>query len=163
MRRIVPLGFTCCALVLAACGGGDAEVADTMLADSAAMPMPAPAGVTLSLADIAGRWNMRSVPETGDTTPTLYVLTAAADTSGWSIAFPNRSRPEPTRVLAVAGDSVVLQTGPYESARRAGVQTTTTTTLRMMGDSLVGTSVARYQTTGADSVLTLRSSGTRAP
>lgn len=162
MRRSRLIGLTCCALALAACGGGDAEVADTMLADSAAMPMPAPAGVTLSLADVAGRWNMRSVPETGDTTPTLYVLTATADSTGWSITFPNR-QPEPTRVLAVGGDSLVLETGPYESARRAGVQVTTTTTLRMMGDSLAGTSVARYRTTGADSVLRLRSSGTRAP
>ena len=160
MRRSRSPGFTCCALLLAACGGGDAEVADTMLADSTAMP--APAGVTLSLADMAGRWNMRAVPETGDTTPTLFVLTATADTSGWSITFPDRA-PEPTRVLAVGGDSLVLETGPYESARRAGVRTTTTTTLRMMGDSVAGTSVARYQTTGADSVLRLRSSGTRAP
>ena len=160
MRRSRSLGFTCCALLLAACGGGDAEVADTMLADSTAMP--APAGVTLALADVAGRWNMRAVPESGDTTPTMYVLMATADSSGWSITFPDRE-PVPTRVVAVGGDSLVLETGPYESARRAGVQTTTTTTLRMVGDSLVGPSVARYQTTGADSVLRLRSSGTRAP
>jgi len=162
MRRIVPLGLTCCALVLAACGGGDAEDADSLAADSMGAAMPAPASPTLSLADLAGRWNMRAVPESGDTTPTTYVLTATTDSSGWSVTFPNRE-PEPTRVLAVGGDSVVLQTGPYESARRAGVRTTTTTTLRMVGDSLVGPSVARYQTTGADTVLRLRSAGTRAP
>jgi hypothetical protein len=162
MRRFPLLGIACCTLALAACGGGDTEGTDTAMGDTAGMVAPMPAPAALSLADVAGRWNMRAVPESGDTTPTMYVLTATADTTGWTITFPNRE-PVPTRVVAVAGDSVVTETGPYESARRRGVQVTTQAVFRMMGDSLVGTTVAHYRTTGADSVLRLRSSGTKAP
>ena len=97
-----------------------------------------------------------------DTAATTYVMAAAADTAGWTITFPNR-RPIRMRVLAVAGDSVVTEAGPFESARRRGVRVTTRNVSRLQGDRLVGTTVARYVTTGPDSVLTLRNEGTRAP
>ena len=114
----------------------------------------------LALGEIAGTWNMRSVPETGgDTAATTYVLEAKADTAGWTITFPGRE-PVPVRVWA-QGDSIVTQSS-YQSVRRAGVQVTTHSVFRFRGDSLVGNSVARYSTTGADSVLRLRSSGVRA-
>jgi hypothetical protein len=114
----------------------------------------------LSLGEIAGTWNMRSIPEAGgDTTATTYVLEAKADTSGWTITFPNRPA-VPVRVWA-QGDSVVTESS-YESVRRPGVQVTTHSVFRFIGDSLVGSSVARYAAAGADSVLRLRSSGTRA-
>ncbi len=114
----------------------------------------------LSLGEIAGTWNMRSVPESGaDTAATTYVLDAKADTAGWTITFPNRE-PVPVRVWA-QGDSIVTESS-YQSVRRAGVQVTTHSVFRFRGDSLVGNSVARYSTTGADSVLRLRSSGVRA-
>lgn len=132
--------------------------------DTASLSGAAAGGGTISLADVAGKWNMRAVPEGGgDTTPTTLVLTATADTTGWSIAFPNRSQPVPLRVVAVAGDSIVTETGPYESARRKGVQVRTRGVMRREGDRLVGSTVSRYQTTGADSVLRLRTEATRAP
>ena len=165
MRRLSALVQLCAAgALLAACGGGDTEGADTAMGDTAAMaaPMAAPAGATLSLADVAGRWNARSVPESGDTTPTLFVLTATADTAGWTQTFPNRE-PVPMRVTAVGGDSIATEAGPFESVRRAGVQVRTHTVWRMMGDHLMGTTVARYETTGADSVLRFRTEATRAP
>ena len=40
--------------------------------------------------------------------------TATADTSGWTLTFPNR-KPVPVRVVAVDGDSIVTEAGPYES------------------------------------------------
>jgi hypothetical protein len=116
----------------------------------------------ISLADVAGRWNVVATPTSGDTTPTMYVLTATADTTGWTIGFPNRD-PIPTRVASVAGDSIVLTAGPFESVRRRGVQVTTHSILRREGDRLVGTTHATYATTGADNALTLRTEGTRAP
>lgn len=114
----------------------------------------------LSLGEVAGTWNMRSVPETGsDTGATTYVLDAKADTSGWTIIFPNRA-PVPVRVWA-QGDSIVAESS-YESVRRPGVQVTTHSVFRLRSDSLVGISVARYAAAGADSVLRLRTSGARA-
>jgi hypothetical protein len=114
----------------------------------------------LALGEIAGTWNMRSVPETGsDTAATIYVLEAKPDTAGWTITFADRE-PIPVRVWA-QGDSIVTESS-YQSVRRPGVQVTTHSVFRFRGDSLVGNSVARYSTTGADSVLRLRSSGVRA-
>lgn len=114
----------------------------------------------LSLSEIAGTWNMRAVPETGsDTAATTFVLDAKADTSGWTIIYPNRD-PVPVRVWA-QGDSIVTELS-HESVRRAGVQVTTHSVFRLRGDSLVGTTVARYASAGADSVLRLRTSGARA-
>ena len=167
MPRLSHLAPLACAVALfAACGGTDADdTADTAgMADTMGVgmqtPMPAPAA--LSLANVAGRWNVRAVPESGDTTPTTFVLTATADSTGWTTTFPDRA-PLATRVVAVGGDSVVTEVGPYESVRRRGVQVRTRSVVRMDADRLTGTAVARYQTTGADSVLRLRLEGTRAP
>jgi hypothetical protein len=68
-----------------------------------------------------------------------------------------------TRIVSVAGDSIVMTAGPFESVRRRGVQVTTHSILRKEGDRLVGVTHASYATTGADTSLTLRTEGTRAP
>jgi len=130
---------------------------ETAATDSAAVT-PAPAGLTA--ADVAGKWDMRSVPVSGDTTPTTFVLTATADNNGWTMNFPNRP-PVATRVT-IDGDSIVSETDPFESVRRKGVQVRTSTVLRLEGGNLVGNTVARYTTKGPDSVLNLRVTGSRA-
>jgi hypothetical protein len=161
MRRFA---FLCCtAIAVVGCAkSDDSTTADTAAGAVAATTTPAPA--TISLADVAGKWNVRSVPESGtDTTPTTYVLTATADTTGWTLAFPGRPTPVPARVVAVAGDSIVLSVGPFASVRRRGVQVTTETVARLRDGKLVGNSVAHYRTTGPDSVLRLRTEGTKAP
>ncbi|MEP6690850.1 MAG: hypothetical protein ABJD07_06825 [Gemmatimonadaceae bacterium] len=170
MRKPIPgLGrLLCCVTVLAACAKSDAgRAADSAAAAAPVTPSPAPAATPaaatpLSLADVAGKWNMRSVPESGDTTPTTYVLTAASDASGWKLTFPN-GLTVPAKGVMAAGDSVVTDAGPYASVRRKGVQVTTHSVFRRQGAQLVGTTVAHYKTTGPDSVLRLRSEGTRAP
>jgi hypothetical protein len=113
------------------------------------------------LAEAAGTWNMRTVPESGpDTTANEYQLQAAAD-GGWALLFPNR---DPVQAVATSsGDSIIVEAGPFESVRRAGVMVRTRTGFRLEGDRLIGRTVAHYETSGADSVLTLRSEGTRAP
>jgi hypothetical protein len=166
MRRRIP-----CLLALAAlagCSSSERRADDTAAAvavpESAAgsvVATPA-AAAPISLAAVAGRWQVRAVPETGDTTATTYVLTATSDTTGWMMAFPDRP-PVPLRVVAVAGDSVVIEAGPYQSVRRKGVQVTTNGVMRMDGDRLVGSTVAHYRTSGPDSVLKLRTEGTRRP
>jgi hypothetical protein len=162
MRRFA--SFCCAAaLVVVGCGKSDNQTTtDTSAGTVAATATPAPpAG--LKLADVAGRWNMRAVPESGpDTTPTNYVLTATADTTGWTITFPNRPTPVAVHVM-VAGDSVVTKSGTYESVRRKGVQVMTESVARLQNGKLVGTTVAHYKTTKADSVLRLRVEGTKAP
>ena len=149
MRRLVLLG---CAVLLVGCAkreGG--EAADTMAAAPAAM---------LSGADLAGTWAVRAMAENSDSVLVTYELTATGTTDGWTFTFPTRP-PIPLRVQ-IAGDSVMIGGGPYESALRPGVQVTTEGVGRIMDGKLVGTTVAHYST-GADSVLRLRFEGTRKP
>jgi hypothetical protein len=115
---------------------------------------------TISLADVAGTWDMRSVPETGpDTTATVYQIQVTTD--GWTLLLPDR---EPIEADATtSGDSIIVHAGPYESVRRAGITVRTHSTLRLEGDRLMGTTIAHYETSDADSVLQLHVEGTRAP
>ena len=152
------LSLSLAALLAAACTRPDAVPA----ADTTAVTQE-PAAAALSLADIAGRWNVASTPETGaDTTPTLYAMTTTAGADGWTIEFVNRPGVIPMRNVMVDGDSVMTEAGPFESNRRAGVQVSTRSVMRLVDGRLVGTTRASYATTGADSVLLLRTEATRA-
>ena len=152
------LSLSLAALLAAACTKPDAVPA----ADTTAVTQE-PAAAALSLADIAGRWNVASTPETGtDTTPTLYTMTTTAGADGWTIEFVNRPGVIPMRNVMVDGDSVMTEAGPFESNRRAGVQVSTRSVMRLVDGRLVGTTRASYATTGPDSVLMLRTEGTRA-
>ncbi|HEX9129103.1 MAG TPA: hypothetical protein VF850_08080 [Gemmatimonadaceae bacterium] len=104
---------------------------------------------------------MRSVPMSGDTSATTYVLTATANTSGWSMKFPGRATPVPVKV-SVDGDSIMLAAGPYSSVRRKGVQVTTYGVARLQNGSIVGSTTAHYKVKTADSVLVLSMTGTKA-
>jgi hypothetical protein len=130
------------------------------MASSTAATSTTAAPGPLNLADVAGKWNMKAVPMSGDTTPTTYVLTATANTSGWTITFPGRA-PVPVKKVSVDGDSIMLSAGPYESVRRKGVQVTTFGVARLQSGQLNGSTTAHYKTKGADSVLVLTVSGTR--
>ena len=80
---------------------------------------------------------------------------------GWTITLPGRP-PVPVTV-STSGDSVMTMAGPMESVLRKGVQVTTHGVFRLSGGAMVGTTVAHYATTGADSVLRLRNAGTKNP
>jgi len=149
MRRMVLL---CCAALVMGCARRDAEPA----ADTSAMSAP-----MLSLADLAGTWTVRTMSETSDSVLVEYQMTATADTTGWMIMLPNRP-PQAVRVM-VSGDSVMTEVGPFESVLRPGVQVTTRGVSRIVNGEMVGTMVARYAGAGADSVVTLRTRGTRNP
>jgi hypothetical protein len=159
MRRLTLLRC-CAALALVGCASSDDAAATT---DTIAGAVAAPAALApISLADVAGRWTVRSVPETGDTTAVVSQLNASADTSGWTMTLPNRP-PVATRVVLVSGDSIVTENGPYESVLRKGMQVSTRSVMRLRDGKLIGNTVARYTTTGADSVLRLRTEATRTP
>ena len=141
-------------LLAAGCRSEPADQATEELAPDTVAAAP-----TISLADIAGTWDMRSVPvSSGDTTATIYQLQVTPE--GVTYFLPDR---DPIQAVAVAsGDSIILDAGPYESVRRAGLMVSTHSVLRLEGDRLIGDVVAHYTTTDADSVLQLTSEGTRA-
>jgi hypothetical protein len=145
MRTIAVL---CTAVLLVGCAKSEKQ------AGAGAEP------AAIALADVAGTWNVSAMPAVGDSVLTTYQLTATADTTGWTITFPGRP-PIPVRVAAVAGDSIVVEAGPYESVLRPGVMVSTHTVNRLQDGKLVGTFTAHYQSAAADSVLNGRQEGVR--
>ncbi|MDQ6870467.1 MAG: hypothetical protein M3037_00480 [Gemmatimonadota bacterium] len=161
LHRTTRIAICCSAAVLTACAKKDNAAVDTTASSTASTTTTtAPAPAPVNLADFAGKWDVRSVPATGDTTPTTYVLTATSTTSGWTLKFPGRAA-IPAKVT-VAGDSVEIDAGPYPSVRRKGVTVTTNGGLRIQNGGLVGSTTAHYKVKTADSVLVLNSTGTRA-
>lgn len=153
MRRVA---FFLLAAALVACAKPDTQDADTL---AVTMPPPAPA---LSLADLAGKWTMTAMAEASDSVLLTYELNATADTLGWSMTLPG-AMVVPVHVGSVAGDSVVVHAGPYDSVLRKGTKVSTEGVYRLQNGRLVGTTTARYTTSQADSVVRLRTEGTRAP
>jgi hypothetical protein len=101
------------------------------------------------------------MPASKDTALVTYEMVATGDTTGWTINFPKR-KPIPVRVLAVGGDSIVTEAGPFESVLRKGIQVSTHTVNRLQDRKLVGSTTAHYKTSRPDSVTQLRFEGTRA-
>ena len=149
MRRFA---FFCCAAILVGCGKSEVQPARDTTAESRA---------GISLADIAGKWRLRTMDEAGGNVVESE-LTATADTSGWTLTRPDR-KTVPVRVVAVGGDSIITEAGPYESALRKGVQVRARMVLRLQEGKLLGTTEARYAMSGGDSVAHRSTEGTRAP
>lgn len=141
MRRLILLA-SCCAICVAAC--------------ATAPPHP-PA---ISLAAVAGVWTVYAMPEHGDSILTTYKLWMSADTSAWKIKFDYRPDTLKVRVLAVRGDSIMMQTGPYRSALR-NASVTTRSVVHVAGGKLTGRSVAHYAVSTPDSLFIVRTEGTR--
>ncbi len=162
LHRTTRIALCCSAAVLTGCAKKENATVDTSgaMASSTASTTSTTSG-TVNLADVAGKWNMKSVPMSGDTTPTTYVLTATSNTSGWTLTFPGRAQSVPVKVT-VDGDSIMLAAGPYSSVRRKGVQVTTFGVTRLQSGQLNGTTTAHYKVRSADSVLVLTTTGQRA-
>ena len=162
-RKMGRFAFVCCAAILAGCTNSEKRTADdrTAIDTAAVAPAPEAGSPAISLADVAGKWKIRTTDEAGGT-PVETELKATGDTSGWTLSGPNR-KPIPVRVIAVAGDSIVSESGPYESFIRKGVQVTTRAVYRLQGGKLVGTTEARYALKGQDSVAHRPTEGTRVP
>ena len=162
MRHLV--SCCCAAVVLVGCAKSEQQQAKDTTAEAApastAAPTPPAPPAAISLADVAGKWSMTTMTEKGDSTLVKYELVATGDTTGWTFNFPKR-KPVPAHV-AVGGDSIVIDAGPYESVLRKAVQVTIHSVARLQDGKLVGTTVARYATHGPDSLRNLRFEGTRA-
>jgi predicted secreted hydrolase len=112
------------------------------------------------LAAYTGTWTITATNEAGDSTLVTYQLSATADTAAWTLTLPNRP-PVPVRIVAVGGDSVVLEAGPYASVLREGATVSTHGVMRLQNGQIVGVSTAHYTGAGPDSVRNVRLSGTR--
>lgn len=153
MRRFA---FVAAAALLTACVKSETSTPATDTAALAPAPAPAPAApaaAPISLQSVAGKYRVTSRGQSGDTTVVTYELNAMGDTTGWTITFPNRPA-VPVRVISVSGDSIVTESGPFQSVRRSGVPVTTRTTFRWVDGKLVGTTVAHYKVSGPDTVRT---------
>ena len=149
----------CLAVLLIGCGKSAEKPADAEVGAADVMD-EAPAAT--SLADMAGTWNIKSKLDGSDKVIT-YDLVASGDGSTWTIKFPGRD-PIPARVVAAAGDSVVWESGPFESVIRKGVTVKKSrVTARLQDGKLTGTTTAVYEAPGADTVARLTVEGTRAP
>jgi hypothetical protein len=145
MRRFL----ICVATFLVSCGPQEhtALAGDTSTSDAA-------------LSQFAGTWHMREFNEAGDSIG-WFELVATADTSGWKTIVPDRA-PIARRVVAAGADSVVNEIGPFESVLRPGVFVRTREVFHLVdANKLVGTIVAHYMVSGPDSVLRIRTEGTR--
>lgn len=151
MRRLVLL---CCAAVLVACGKKD----ETPAADSTAAAVPPPPPM-LMMSDLAGKWHVKVMPAASDSVLLEYDMTG--DSTGFNLMFPGRKDPVKATVV-VSGDSAIMTAGPYPSALRKGVTVTTHGVSRIVNGELVGMTTATYSK-GPDSVVVLRSRGTRTP
>jgi hypothetical protein len=149
MRKVVrQSGIVACAILVAACATGRIQ--------SAAEIAP-----SISLGDMAGTWNMRTLNMAGDSVLVTYDIFATSDVSGWTLTFPGRD-PVPVRVIEVAGDSVIIDAGPYASALREGVTVSTRFDMKLEGDRLTGLITALYDMPEGQSTVPLRVEGTRA-
>ena len=124
-------------------------------------PAEVPAAPSINLADLAGTWTAQTTAQGGDSVLVQSTITASADPAGWTLTLPGRD-PVPM-IITVSGDSILTAAGPFESVLRPGVQVSNTGVLRLVNGQLTGPLVAHYVTSGADSVLNLWVTATRAP
>ena len=162
MSRTSRLALCCTALVVAACAKKEAPKDTAAAMAPAAAPAPAPAPA-LAAKDVAGNWHFAATPTTGkDTSATEFDLAATADSADWSMTFTKSKLKVPSK-HSISGDTLTLSAGPFASQRRKGAKVSTVSTLKLEGGKLVGTTTAHYLNAGADSVVTLRTEGTKAP
>lgn len=118
-------------------------LAGYVTAASAQQPPPAQRG-GIKLSDVAGTWDGKTMIGPKDSVIATYTQTATADTTGWTLKFPTRD-PYPARIVAMGGDSIVTEVGPYLSILRQDTVTVLRTTGHYKGDTMTGTFWARYK------------------
>jgi hypothetical protein len=99
-------------------------------------------GDAIKLPDIAGVWDYRAT--VGSNAVVASVLTTTATRTGWTIRHDTDPL-VPVRIVAVDGDSITAEAGPYASTLRPG-QTVALlhVVLHYHHDTMTGTFEARY-------------------
>lgn len=160
MSRVAPLVLASLAMTLVACAKSETRT-DSAAGTAGATTAAAPAtpATTVSLAQIEGTWQGKSMSETSDSALSTWTLDAPSDTTKWITTFSNGLK-VPVHIVAVAGDSVVSQMGPYKSPSRKGEMVNARIVTRLQGEKIVGTFETR-PVAKPDSVTRGRLEGTR--
>lgn len=120
--------------VIALAGCALAAIHDTALAQSD----------RIKFSNVAGIWEGKSMVGPTDSVFTTWVLKATADRKGWTLKRANRSILS-VRIIAVGGDSIVYESGPYPSILRPGQMARTRITGHFDGDKMTGSWEAHYK------------------
>jgi hypothetical protein len=139
MRRTLLI----CAVLLFGCAKSEPPPSDNTTGEMSA----------ISLADVAGTWEGTVTAAGNDSALALIELTAAAEPTGWTMKVANAKTPStqtvvPSLSVVAAGDSVIVDAGPFQSVLRAGQQVTTHAVYRLQEGKLVGTIQATYPESG---------------
>ena len=98
----------------------------------------------VKLSDVAGVWDANSMIGAKDSVVATSVITATADSTGWTMKLEGRD-PIPLRIVAMGGDSIVTEAGPYPSILRPGLSVTVLRNVsHYKGDQMWGTFEATY-------------------
>ena len=151
MRRTALLAV----VVLAACSKPDTAATN----DTGAVAAVEPAAAS-SLASVAGVWNVNVMPADRDTVLTSYVLNAT-DTANWTFTFTGRTDAIPMRVTGTNGDTLLTEAGPFDSGVRSGQKVSVKSKNWIQAGKLMSLVDANYAGTPPDSIVKLRSEGTR--
>jgi len=139
MRAVILLSTICLT------GFAAAAVAQRPAAPSKSKPAAAAPAAASAKPTMAGAWAMESTVKTaaGKDTVVRSLVTATADANGWVTHLAGRA-PIATRVVAMGGDSVVTEAGPFQSVTRPGQTVTTHETLHFKDNAVWGAIEARF-------------------
>lgn len=99
---------------------------------------------SIKLSDVAGVWHEQTMVGAKDSVVLMTALKATANDKGWTMTCP-KGAPVPLRVVAVGGDSIVTEAGPYPSCLRPGQTVTALRTVgHYKGNKMWGTFEATY-------------------
>jgi hypothetical protein len=152
MRRHLVLAV----FAVAACAKTETP-ADTA---AAAAPAPPPAPAAITAADLTGTWEMKTMPMDRDTVVATSETMMTGTTEGWTMKLPGNASPIPIKVVSIAGDSVVSEAGPFNSAVRRGQKVTIHTIQHLKNGQITGVLHAKY---GNGDTATFRVTGTKKP
>ena len=153
----IKLRLTFAVIVVAACTKADTPpAADTSMPVATETPQ-----APITLASVAGKWNVNVMGQSSDSVLATNVATFTENPAGGSFRFPGGPL-IPVRNLTASGDSITYEAGPFASAVRKGMRVSNRVAVTLRDGNLVGNVTARYQTTGPDSVRQFRLAGTRA-
>ncbi len=112
----------------------------------------------IRLGDVAGTWHTRWM--TGPSDSVIVTSVIMAHGRAWTMTFPGRD-PIPVRVVAVGGDSIVTEAGPYPSTKRPGQTVILVRSVsHYTGNAMAGTFEASYS---GGHVTQGKTAGTREP
>ena len=92
----------------------------------------------------AGKWNGRATVGASDSVLIVFAFTIAPDGKSATMGFYNQD-PVPARIIAVGGDSMVTETGAFQSVLMPWESVTSLRSVaHFQGDKMLGTFEAAY-------------------